>query len=549
MAEIATCPQCAKQLELPASIGLLDRVACPECDASFLLSEAVRSSLPVAKLVPAEEAELAEQVSAEQTLAAKSLAGPLTEPLADSLAGEQVPIEVDADVDVNVDSKQAVADVAPPQQSWEERLKKALALDSSSEIETPEMISEADLPAQEPTQTASPTFEFKLDPDLAAQASTIEDQTEAAEPIKTLADFAAAAIEPAETLSEASRQAGAGNSDSSRPTAESFSFPKLNLETPELPSAGLPKFSNSQEQSISNDENAIQDEADVQDEADIRAFSNRRPTQTGFPKLAAFAAGPVVGTVLGLYGLLWVQGRQADYVGMRHVLPASMLPASFSPHTCSEKVASNDKSIHDLLVKKTDQPLPTLKRDNALSLATATQPLQMPRISASDFEALVKQAGQSLPALLSSDMSTSAATQRTGQAYMTLCHLAEQFDFANQLGLAPHLEAKANEAKRIMRDAITSPSGKQGLAHVAGRWWEYAERPSAGILFGGQVVQVDALSTGSVCWVQLETMTPQAKIPVWVEAGSYRVGDTLGVVGTGKFFSERPTKRRFAAGL
>ncbi len=38
MAKIATCPKCAKQLGLPASIAATDRAECPECRAVFSLS-------------------------------------------------------------------------------------------------------------------------------------------------------------------------------------------------------------------------------------------------------------------------------------------------------------------------------------------------------------------------------------------------------------------------------------------------------------------------------------------------------------------------------
>lgn len=515
MADIATCPKCAKQLGLPAATNATDRVECPECCASFSLAETVQIALPVARLLPPEEvqAELPKMAEIPNTCPETSSPTPTTE---------------------HCES----ADGPAPQQSWEERLKRALALDEASEDEPANVASPA--PAEKTTPEAaleqndstekvvSPSFEFQLDPpqsladqpapnnlDLelpaavpeltatpkaaakkakpSAKKQPVKKQPAKKKPVKTLADFAASAVSSA--------------------------------------SEAIPSVSKLQStDKVVNRGNASQHSVKP-DEVPSKATSGRRLARRGFPKISALVVGPIAGSLLGLYGLLWLQGDKGDHLGLTHVLPASILPADADQPPEETEIAESTSSLHELLSKKSAQPPTKIKQDSAVKLASATRSVPPARIQAEQFVKLVDEASIAMPSLLAGEMTSQASIKRKGQAYMAVCRLSEHFDFAQQPGLSPAVAAKVREATKLFQDATSDQPSRQELAHIAGRWWEYDQRVSSGIFFSGQVQQASRTAEGTLCWVQLDDPSTMATIPVWVESGRFRQGDRVGVVG------------------
>jgi len=502
MANIATCPQCAKQLGLPASIATTDRVECPECRAIFSLSQTVQISLPVARVLDPTE---------QPTVAANELKPALME---EKVTG-------------------ALANNVAPLKSWEERLKNALALDGSDDevaLDTkaprttiPGSISGSttksttkkglpkNLAAIETTpKKASPSFEFELDPTPSVVAepkqktldldlpkpkpratSTAPPQpvtkratnpTNPINPIKTLADFATGELVSA-------------GSSSTNPLTE------------------LPK-------PVEKVEVAVQ------------TVSRRRVARSG-PKIAALVAGPVVGSLLGLYGLLWFQGAKADYVGLAHVLPASLLPTNFGePREADSLAETESPGLMDKLQKRPA----TIKHDRAVLPASATEPvppvISAVRINADEFYSLFEAAEAALSEFVAGDLSTPGAIKRKGQAYIALCRLAEHFDFAQQPGLAPAVQAKVEQARQLFRRAAEQANIRQDLAHIAERWWEYDKRPSPGIFLVGVVEETLPTEGGTLCWVKPGGEITAPAIPVWFKQGRYQLGDQIGVVGS-----------------
>lgn len=493
MANIATCPKCAKQLGLPTSIAMTDRVECPECHAIFSLSETVQISLPVARVLDPVEQPVFAADELKPTLKPELKKGNVTDALASNTA---------------------------PLKSWEERLKNALALDDSNEevapatkaIET--MSPTKDAPKKDVTKNPaaikttpkpSPSFEFELDP--APSAVT--------EPKQKTLDLDLPKPKPRATPTLPPQP---GTQQATNPTRTLADFATGELAStggpPTSPLAELPK-------PIEKVEVAVQTTA------------RRRATRSGFPKIAAFVAGPVVGSLMGLYGLLWFQGAKADYVGLARVLPASLLPANFGEP--SEAASIAETSSPGLMEKLQERP-PTIKRDAAVLPASATEPvppvISTVRINADEFNTLVEAAEVALPEFVAGDLSTPGAIKRKGQAYIALCQLAEHFDFAQQPGLAPAMQTKVEQAKQLFRRAGEQVKIRQDLAHIAGRWWEYDKRPSPGIFLIGEVEEALPTGDGTLCWVKPGGEMTSPAIPVWFTHGRYQAGDQIGVVGS-----------------
>ncbi|MGI9427827.1 MAG: hypothetical protein ACR2NM_04170, partial [Bythopirellula sp.] len=257
-----------------------------------------------------------------------------------------------------------------------------------------------------------------------------------------------------------------------------------------------------------------------------------RAPRSRFPTIAAFVVGPVVGGILGLYGLLWLQGKQADYLGLASVLPASLLPSDGDEQIAESQPATADSP--DALAKAAS-PNSAVKRDAAVQPAAAHQPVPSGsasvRIDAQEFSELVDAAESAAGEFVEGELSTAAAIKRKGQAYMALCRLAEHFDFAKQLGLAPSIHAKAKQAARLFGQVTFQAQVRRDLAHIAGRWWGYDQRPSQGIFLAGVVQEVEPAESHTLCWVKLSPPSTVAAIPVLL-AQPYEPGDQIGVVGS-----------------
>ena len=505
MANIATCPKCAKQLGLPASIAATDRAECPECHAIFSLSETVQISLPVVRVLdPAEQPATAESSS----------------------SGE-----------VKKNVTEALASNAAPIKSWEERLKNALALDGSDDEVIPETkvpetkASETTLPEKEVTRepvapvakkampSQAPSFEFELEPapPLMVETKPVVRKVKVSGPAKakTLADFA--------------------------PPAEASS-PGAGLMA-KLPEVGLPKV-DLQEKVEATVERAAtvvhsateKVEATAQDV--VQTVARRRVGRSSLPKIAALATGPVLGGILGLYGLLWVQGEKYDFVGLARVLPASLLPQDFghAGNPAPGELASAGGAPKSLMAKLQEPPPTEMKHDGEVLPASASEPLlpttSLVRIDAEEFSALLDAAQAALPEFTAGDLSTPGAIKRKGQAYMAFCRLAEHFDFTKQLGLAPRVQGDVEQARQLYQQAAEQADVRQDFAHIAGRWWEYDKRSSPGIFLIGEVEETLPAGDGTLCWVKPGGDMTAPAIPVWLRHGQYEAGDQIGVVGS-----------------
>ncbi len=499
MANIATCPKCAKQLGLPASIETTDRAECPECRAIFSLSETVQISLPVVRVLD----------PAEQPVAAVSLSD-----------DEQTPT-------VKKNVSETLASNTAPLKSWEERLKNALALDGSDDAATSKndaSVVPLATASAETTSSRSPNFEFELEPTPSADAEPKQERTPLELPKST----------PLATPKALSKPAAKRTSSLSKTLAE-FAPGKLTSAGGALagPTAKIAKAKIPGVEVAEQVERAATEAAGVA----VQTFARRPVTRRWFPKVAALATGPVLGGLLGFYGLLWWGGAKADFVGLARVLPSSLLPDNFGESTAqgTRGAAPLAEASSQGFMAKLQKSPPAMKHDGEVRPASAARPVSpvvsAARISAGEFMMLVDAAEVALPEFMAGDLSTSGTIKRKGQAYMALCRLAEHFDFAQQRGLAPATQAEARQAEQLFQRIASQANLRQDLARIAGRWWEYDKRPSAGIFLAGEVQEAESAGGGTLCFVKLGEQSSVPVILVWFKNAQYQNGEQIGVVG------------------
>jgi len=550
MANIATCPKCARQLGLPPALASADRVECPECHAAFSLGDTVQISLPVARLLDPTE---------HYAAAGGSIAG-------DS-PGEAQAALVDSIADATIEG-------TAPVRSWEERLREALARDGSAReaashpLAAGSEVSEVS-PAPDESRIADaaasspPNFEFELDPttptDLdkdrrrlkASLPASYLDESPTAEPdveptnmrSKTLADFAAVADIPAQEMNPSSAPPPAAKNVAN--TATSTTESTIADDLPNEVSNGVVR------------PEAVEDVATEPSEMIEQWVPQRRAEGRGVAKVAAFAIGPVAGCLLGLYGLLWLQGAKADYVGLSRVLPAALLPSGLSAELTeagADSVLAKSSALEEnlnaaaaaslqaarQLPAKSQQELEAIRRDEAVIPASAarSEAAEVNAVAPADrskvdqFNKLVDAAAAALPDFVAGDLSTDESIKRKGQAYVVLCRLAEHFDFAQHPGLAPAMQAKARQAAQLYLQATRQANYRQDLSHIAARWWEYRQRPSRGIFLAGHVGQTVSVESGTLCWVKLGRQATVPEIPVLFKHQGYQTGEQIGVVGS-----------------
>ncbi len=532
MARIATCPKCAKQLGLPESIEATDRAECPECRALFSLSEAIQIALPVARIIDFNESV---PTTSETT---KREAVQRSPNIVRKASSKETPAGMESQERVEPASD------AAPIKSWEERLKKALALDDSDDEQSParEELSEASEAApKESSPSSPPSFEIDLDLDPPKQ-------TESPKPSLNLGYPGTAVGKETKQASQTTERSPAGQVTEQIGKKSSGGTKTLGdfaTSATKRAAAKVTDATSSTVESVSNVAQTLSDNAARRVKTQLsalpqvaeQAVQSRRNARSGFPKFAAFAIGPVVGSLLGLYGLLLWQGKKADYVGLSNVLPEALLPGEREGEIASAVPAAegNAPEVEEAQGAKKSGIENPIIRDGEVQTASAEQPVPtispQVRVSAQQFITLVDEASAAVPDFVAGDLTTPESVRRKGQAYMKLCALAEQFDFAKQLGLAPPLQTKATQAEQLFEQLTGSAQVREELAHIASRWWEYEKRPNFGIFFSGRIHRSQASEAGQLCWIQLSANSPTELVPVWMKQGSFQKGEPVAVVG------------------
>ncbi|NOY43135.1 MAG: hypothetical protein GXP26_15050 [Planctomycetes bacterium] len=503
MASIATCPQCAKQLAVPETATAVDHAECPFCEATFLLANVVQLAVPAVRIIGmGAEAETPKSPAVEPPAAAEALK--------ETAATSEIAAEEPA------------LDALP---SWEARLKRALESDTTEMSSGVEAVSEAtETVAQEPRQIEPIDFELQAE-------APLDDEPIAPE---------LAAEQP---------------DDFTKDVKSSDTFEKLfeaDLGTPEI---------------TARVSDSPAPDAHAELAASMQSNSRQRAPRRSWIKIATLMAGTsVVGTLLGLYALLWILGPSGDLIGLANYLPESILPATSTPAPTTalaeddtpspplpepeepETPVAEPEQLADtnpipeavaepeMVADTVPAPAEPVHHDEQVQPATTEQPVAaLPvaaNISAEQFAGQVAAARNALPAFIEGDFSTKAATARKGRAYMMLCQLAEHFDFTHQLGLAPDAQAGVENAKALFGELFANAEAQGDLSKIASRWWEHNARSNQGICLTGYVQNTRPAGNRTLCLVVPGgQQAAQNGFPVLVDRPTVAVGSRIGVVG------------------
>ena len=260
----------------------------------------------------------------------------------------------------------------------------------------------------------------------------------------------------------------------------------------------------------------------------------QRPRRRWRTVAATMIAGPLVGTFLGFYGLIWIRGSEADYLQMSRFLPSALYPASLKEDSQVEGMDSFGSGDPHLGLVESNHLSPSLsvRLDAQVQPVAVQQPVRKDDISAQDFRQLVINAGAVLPEFHKQNPGQNGGFQQLAQAYMIVCRLAEKFAFIHQLGLAPQAQQQIEKAKSLFQQVAADESMLKDLTYIASRWWQYKERNNQGIFFVGEIANVQVIGSKTVCQVLLPG-NPGIEIPVVFENFKFRFrrGEQIAVVG------------------
>ncbi len=486
MAKLATCPGCNTQLALPEKATLSDRARCPRCQEEFMLMETVQFSIPEAELLPPIKAE-AEDVA------------PTAE---EEFAPETFSLETASDGQDSHETFEAeTMPVSATLSDWEARLKRAIASDVDDE------------PRE--TEGALPRFEFR---NPTPQEPTTEIESDMVSEDYAVADedlFPRTEVKSSPQRDIWSPEDAYAPED--KPTIKSFEGHEAAEPQPAMPEVAF----------------------NVQTD-----FASHKKRKRSMLRTLASASLGAIGIPLGLYALLWLKGPVGDMFHVAQYLPSFMLPAAFD--TSSEQLAAQPatiparEAVTELLG---DDPATDIaaaellvRDDPAVAPASAEEPVYrgptFAPVSASEFKELLTAADQVAAQLGTGDLKSKESVALKGQAYMALARLADKSSYLNWPGHTPDEAANTLLAIQLLETTLRDEIVQRDLPQIALRWWQYAERPSPGILLTGRVERLQSTAVGTIAFISLSTETVAPEIPVLVGDAEHREGALVGIVGS-----------------
>ncbi len=476
MAKLATCPGCTTQLALPENATLSDAARCPRCGDEFALMEVVQFTVPTAELIPASEQSACSEVAewASQAMDIK------TSGMRCSLDVTECEEESAILEDSSSPTELADAGATTTLSDWEARLKRAI--------------------------TSTETFaEEGENPSEASEQGTLHDFS-----------FPHEALEPP--------------SDPEEVDAET---PWTPIETNEFDfSASEPTVKSTSDDTIPCLPTTTSEDMAIDTTTE---FAPRKKKSRSLSRTLFSASLGVVGIPLGLYALLWIKGPEADFTHLADYLPGFMLPptlqgTSAQPHEIETVLALNES---EPLSSQAEQALPELVEDSEVQPATAEAPVysgpSFAMVGSEEFGRLLADATSAAIELATGTLGAESSNRRKGNAYMTLCRLAEKCSFINQPELSAAHSDQAAEAQELMEKTLSSPNVLEDLPHIAETWWKFKARPSPGIVLAGRVNHVETTAAGPLAMVKLSESGET--VPVLFGGSLPKSGTRIGIVG------------------
>ncbi len=401
---ISSCPQCGKQVTIPAGVGTSAKVRCPLCHSHYTLADALVNMPPLLELVDEDiEGSLDTQPDIPGGLTVAQLAQLSAEPAPEATD------EPDADIDFGESDINALGNLEEP--ADEEAASDALGLDVPLDLEsTTAYVAPEDQEAAHDLDDLTVEDKDTEIEDFGVSGAALADDTaeehiafEADSADDGLLDFGAdlSADEPAAMSREldehdAALNEGEGDapaldfggapsaeSDEEAPIefgdeltagSESDDAPTIDFDDAEVTEASgdADEMALDFGQPVEAEEPAITGEAEAAEEpeeTDKKGKKKKKKEKTKKVKAAAdgeprpkrkmstvlsATMGGMLGLLLALYGMLWL-GPDYDILGMGKILPGFMVPGSVNKPTY---VATQKPALDMPPVAQPQEPLP-----------------------------------------------------------------------------------------------------------------------------------------------------------------------------------------------
>lgn len=518
MAKLATCPGCTTQLALPEDATLSDRARCPRCHEEFLLMETVQFSIPTAEILSRPEPQVFSPTDTVSPTSYTPAPDPYAPPDVDyehsaaSYGSPSDAIESTSETELTSEPLPASATLS----DWEARLKRAIAGDVDDQPAT------------------KPTFEF---------SNLTPPETRPTEPVTyEPQDFS---VPDTDLLPEA------------QPTSEEFRNDWSAEDSFKEEEEATVKFAGDQTVSdgIGPEFPQLAHDQDIPPAIRTDATTSRKKRKRSPLRTLLSASLGVVGIPLGLYALLWLRGPAGDMLHIAQYLPSFMLPSEFHEPNLNDSTEllveeSTDETADAAEPDETEQTLagteaeseevaeavPLVREDTAVAPASAELPAyQGPTfdpVDPAEFNKLLTTAQQAAPMLSEGDLKTKESVASKGQAYMALARMADKGAFLNQPGHTAADTAKALAAEQLLESTLREEIARRDIPQIALRWWQYAQRPSPGIVLVGEVKRLQETDAGTLVFVSLGEDAVAPEIPVLVSRANYREGEVIGIAGS-----------------
>lgn len=500
MAKLATCPGCTTQLALPEEATLSDRARCPRCHEEFLLMETVQFSIPTAEILTPGELDT---FGPSETASSASYS-PVSSSSATLAAEDELIDQVSTpEYGANTETGDLASEPLPQPSiatlsDWEARLKRAIAGDLGRDEPS---VRQTEPVTDEPRDFDVPEEDLQPDP-----------------------------------IQELSPKQNHWNPETFYREEELTTTSAGDLTVVDDIESAYPHIADEHQIPVA-----------VRIDSSTRVRGRRSPLRT----LIYASLGGVVGIPLGLYTLLWLRGPAGDMLHIAKHLPSFMLPAEFSPaeHNFEEQIVQQTESPSNIEVEEqptvthenpadfepiaTSEPL--VREDSEVAQASAALPVyQGPTfalVDPAEFKSLLTSAQQDVSDLALGDLKSKESVASKGRAYMSLARLADKMSFLSQ-SLTPGDAVNAKAAEELMQTAVSDPITRRDLPQIALRWWQYADRPSAGIVLVGEVKRLQTTDAGTIAYLSFgdDTVTPD--IPVLMWRTDCQPGDFVGVAGS-----------------
>jgi hypothetical protein len=285
----------------------------------------------------------------------------------------------------------------------------------------------------------------------------------------------------------------------------------------------------------------------------------------------ALATAAAMGLLMAGYGALWAGGRSADFLSLAAVLPEAMVPATAQPAAAvpEEVPADFDRAAQALPGQSTGQDRAREARyDAGVRQAAAEQPVapsgaaagvppepgsaarsagdadlpwpatplmeiyQDPQLcDLDDLLAAREKATAARDALLAGNLNQAEQIARKGKAYMAFCELARCMTMLEPMQISSAVVLQQSLSRELIRSTLEVPENRRNLAQIASRWWEYRDRPVAGFVFVGTVLDIRARGRWTEYSMGISWGGKGIEIPVLMDRLRFSTGDEVAMVG------------------